>query len=95
MRGFPPLAGPVDVHVLIRLKPCASTGKAKSLAMIGGAFVPAKTPDVDNMAKGVLDGCKGVAFVDDRQVIRLVSEKMYAASEGVDVCIEPRSECAG
>ncbi|WP_425989157.1 RusA family crossover junction endodeoxyribonuclease [Brevundimonas sp. TWP2-3-2] len=95
MEGASPLTGPVDVHVLIRLRPCASTSKTRANAMIGGAILPAKTPDVDNVAKGVLDGCKGIAFVDDRQVIRLISEKTYSSSEGVDVCITSRTEAAG
>jgi Holliday junction resolvase RusA-like endonuclease len=34
-------------------------------------------PDVDNVAKGVLDALKGIAWVDDKQVSRLVIEKSY------------------
>ncbi len=36
-------------------------------------------PDCDNLAKSVLDGLNGVAFVDDAQVVRLVVETWYAA----------------
>lgn len=33
--------------------------------------------DVDNVAKGVLDALKGIAWADDKQVGRLVVEKSY------------------
>ena len=33
--------------------------------------------DVDNVAKGILDALNGVAWVDDKQVGRLVVEKSY------------------
>lgn len=40
--------------------------------------VGARTGDVDNMAKAVLDEFNGVLFDDDSQVTRLVVEKYYA-----------------
>jgi crossover junction endodeoxyribonuclease RusA len=38
--------------------------------------------DVDNIAKGVLEGLEGIAYKDDRQVCRLVIEKHKPASRG-------------
>ena len=34
--------------------------------LFGGRFA-----DVDNLAKALLDGCNGIAFEDDRQVVEL------------------------
>ena len=95
LAGAGPIVGPVDVHMTVRLAPCNSTTKGRAQAMIEGQIVPAKAPDIDNVAKAVLDGCKGVAFVDDRQVIRLVAEKTYAPSAGVDVRIVCRAQVGG
>jgi Holliday junction resolvase RusA-like endonuclease len=39
--------------------------------------------------KAVLDGCNKVAFRDDALVVRLVAEKAYAETPGVDVMINP------
>ncbi|OXE37422.1 MAG: hypothetical protein CGW95_01600 [Phenylobacterium zucineum] len=50
---------------------------------ITGAF------DIDNLAKAVLDGLNGVAYVDDRQVISLSARLVAAESAGVDVVISP------
>ena len=36
-------------------------------------------PDVDNIAKAVLDGCTGVIWGDDTQVVRVVVERLMAA----------------
>lgn len=93
--GALPIIGPVDVHMIVRLAPCNSTSKGRARAMIEGQIVPSKAPDIDNIAKAVLDGCKGVAFADDRQVIRLVAEKTYAPSAGVDVRIVARAQVGG
>ena len=35
-------------------------------------------PDVDNIAKAVLDGVQGVSFVNDKQVIKLTIEKAWS-----------------
>lgn len=35
-------------------------------------------PDVDNLAKTVLDGMNNVVFFDDKQVARLIVEKYYS-----------------
>ena len=38
---------------------------------------PGGYPDLDNLVKCVLDGCKGIIFRDDRQVISLRARKCY------------------
>ena len=43
--------------------------------------------DIDNLQKSVLDGLNGVAFLDDKQVYKIVAEKKWANSNSVDVMI--------
>lgn len=38
---------------------------------------PTVKPDIDNIAKTILDGLNGVAYADDKQVIKLSIEKFY------------------
>lgn len=35
-------------------------------------------PDVDNIAKAILDGIQGVSFVNDKQVIKVTAEKAWS-----------------
>jgi Holliday junction resolvase RusA-like endonuclease len=37
-------------------------------------------PDVDNLGKSMLDGLNGIAWVDDRQVMKLTVEKRWVLS---------------
>lgn len=47
--------------------------------------LPSVRPDVDKLARAVLDGLTGVAFRDDGQVVRLVATKSYGAEQGVRI----------
>lgn len=42
-------------------------------------------PDLDNLAKTVLDALNGIAFVDDSQVVDLRLSKVYADKEGTNI----------
>ena len=86
--GAPPLEGGVVAHVVCRFMPPKSLTKARRAAIESGVERPTKRPDSDNVAKN-LDGLNGVAFRDDAQVVRLIVDKVYATSAGVDVTIEP------
>lgn len=40
-------------------------------------YVPQSKPDIDNVAKSVLDALNGIAYVDDKQVYELCCNKNY------------------
>lgn len=47
-------------------------------------------PDLDKLTRAVCDALTGVAFVDDRLIVRLVASKIYTqATAGVNVTITP------
>ena len=46
--------------------------------------------DLDNLAKAILDACKGYAFHDDSQVARLLVERRPGERERITVRISPR-----
>ncbi|MEE4212168.1 MAG: RusA family crossover junction endodeoxyribonuclease [Parvularcula sp.] len=48
--------------------------------------------DVDNVAKAILDAFSGVIWADDRQVVRLMSERFEGEANRIAVLITPRSD---
>jgi Holliday junction resolvase RusA-like endonuclease len=87
--ALPPFDCPLVVQLLIRVTPAKSATRKALAAMLGGDQPPAKRPDIDNVAKAVTDGLNARVYVDDAQIVRLVVEKVYAATSGVDVTISP------
>ena len=48
---------------------------------------PIKKPDMDNIAKIILDSLNGLAYLDDKQVTKLVIWKKYGDIPKVEVNI--------
>jgi len=64
--------------------PRKMSSRDKLLADLG-MFYKATRPDLDNLEKLVLDSMNGLIFYDDNQVVKLASEKIYSAREGVEL----------
>lgn len=88
MRGAEPLSGALTVVIVARYPIPISASKAKRAAMISGEIRPTVRPDLDNIVKN-LDGLNKVAFGDDAQIVRLITDKVYSETPRVDVFIEP------
>lgn len=69
-----------------------STSKSKTELMANGTIRPTKKPDVDNLAKAVMDALNGVAWVDDSQVVRVSIFKEYAKEPYVYIYIHDDAE---
>ena len=65
-----------------------SSTKARKNAMMEGKILPDKKPDIDNIAKAVLDALNGVAYRDDTQVVELQMRKKYSDRPRLEICIE-------
>ena len=72
-----PLEGPVKVSIVFRM-PEPKQNRRR---------LPHVRPDVDKLARAVLDGLTGAAFADDCQVVDLRARKVYGAP-GADITIE-------
>jgi Holliday junction resolvase RusA-like endonuclease len=83
-----PIVGPVTVELhfrLLRPKAHYRTGRhAGELREDAPGYVSTR-PDVDKLARAVLDALTGVAFADDGQVAGLVAYKLFSVRAGVDV----------
>jgi Holliday junction resolvase RusA-like endonuclease len=83
---IPPLETPIALTVTAYYCIPVSWTKRKQRQAQAGLLIPGK-PDLDNVAKAVLDGLNGVAYVDDKQVIRLVVTKAYSFDPRVEVTV--------
>ena len=82
------LETPVGVFLYIRLPIPASYSKKAREACIRGELHPTKKPDIDNLAKSILDGLNGIIYKDDAQIVSLHVKKVYASGSGVDVLVK-------
>lgn len=78
---------PLEVYISAYYEPTKSTSKKDRQKMLEGLIKPTKKPDIDNIAKVILDALNGVAYKDDTQVILLQVEKYYCDHSGVTVNI--------
>lgn len=89
MAGRELIEGPVMVELHIALSiPQSKSKKWKSAAAAGQVF-PTKKPDTDNVLKAICDGCNGVVWKDDVQVVDAHVRKRYGETPGVKVRIVP------
>lgn len=80
------LATPISMRIVALYPIPVSWSKRKQLQALNGELIPGK-PDLDNVAKAVLDAGNGVIYQDDKQVIRLVIEKRFAFDPRVEVYV--------
>ena len=79
--------GPLSVDLEVVVSIPASGPKKRQAAAIAGAMAPTKKPDLDNVAKALLDGMNGYVFNDDAQVVELSMRKRYG-EPGVRVVVK-------
>lgn len=79
---------PVKVEVVALFAPPKATKKKQKAEMLANRVLPIKKPDVDNIAKIILDALNKIAYIDDSQVIELIVKKRYSAESKVTVHIE-------
>jgi Holliday junction resolvase RusA-like endonuclease len=67
------------------------TGSRAAVLRAGAPELPIGMPDLDKLARAILDALTGVVWTDDAQVVDLTLSKRYAdmAGPGVDVRVRP------
>lgn len=68
---------PLAINLVFGMPIPKSASKSRKEAMFEGIIKHTKRPDVDNMAKAVLDALNGLAWEDDSQIVRLSVTKEY------------------
>lgn len=87
-RGQQLLEKPLKVKIIAYYEVPKSASKKKKQQMLNDEIFPTVKPDTDNIAKSILDSLNGIAYLDDKQVVKLEVEKYYAANANVAVMIE-------
>lgn len=77
---------PIKIKIKAYFEPPKSTSKKKYKELIGQSYT--KKPDIDNIAKAILDGLNGIAYTDDNQVSDLEVQKIYGERARTEVEIE-------
>ncbi len=78
-----PLQGPVWIEIDAVSTPPESWSKKRRQSAASGFEYPTVKPDMSNIVKAIEDGCSGVAFVDDKQVVQITAGKRY----GYQACV--------
>ena len=77
MRARPPLQGPLIMDVQFDLPIPASWSAAQKEEARTGMILPDVAPDLDNLIKSLLDGCRRIAFRDDAQIVQITARKRF------------------
>lgn len=77
MRGKPPLAGPLSLHIrMVRNYPKSWRKKQRLARWVTGK------PDCDNVLKLIADAMNGIVYGDDAQIAQVLVSRIYDASAG-------------
>lgn len=87
-RTIKPLEGRLSVTIKAHFSIPKNTSKLKTEEMLNNTISPVKKPDIDNIAKIVLDALNKIAFKDDNQITKLNVEKIYSEEEKISIKIE-------
>ncbi|KAG0936142.1 hypothetical protein G6F31_015794 [Rhizopus arrhizus] len=87
MAGREAYTGPIrrDLDIVLPI-PQSSSGVRRRRAA-AGEIAPTVKPDGDNVEKAIKDGCNGVAYRDDAQVVQASKRKIYGLVPGVAVVL--------
>ena len=85
--GREKLDGEIKAEINAYYKIPKSVSKKKRQQMIDGTIRPTKRPDLDNVAKSILDALNGIAYHDDSAVVSLHVEKWWSDEPRVEVLL--------
>ncbi|MBR3795752.1 MAG: RusA family crossover junction endodeoxyribonuclease [Clostridia bacterium] len=88
----PKYTGQVHVTIEAYLPIPQSANRAARFDMAANKQPALKKPDVDNVAKAVLDALNGVAWNDDKQITLLIVQKLYSDDPHLTVRLRGVSE---
>jgi Holliday junction resolvase RusA-like endonuclease len=77
MAGREPSTRPIKLVVGLTLGVPVSWSKKRRAMAIAGSIMATKKPDADNVLKGLKDGCNGIVWRDDAQVVSIELSKAY------------------
>lgn len=82
------LEGEIEATIIAMYSIPKSMTKKNRQLIEEGKLHPTKKPDLDNVAKLILDSLNTIAYQDDSQIVRLVLEKHYSDNPRVEIRLE-------
>lgn len=79
---------PIKATITAHFKISQSSSRKNREQKLQLAILPCVKPDVDNIAKIILDALNGIAYEDDKQVVSLTVDKIYGEEPKVKVVLE-------
>lgn len=79
--GQQKMNGATEISITAYFHVPKSYTKSQKQGCLNGDYLPTKKPDSDNIAKVVLDALNGVAYIDDKDVVKLTVQKRYTEHE--------------
>lgn len=73
----------IEIEILAQYAVPKSDSKATKVKKLAGEILPRVKPDLDNVAKAVLDALNNFAYYDDSQVVKLIVTKKYSDNPGL------------
>ncbi len=67
----------IGIDIIAYFKIPKGTSKANTEKMLNDQISPTKKPDIDNIAKSILDAMNRFIIYDDNQVVKISVEKKY------------------
>lgn len=80
-KGFKPYERAIEVVIWFFLDIPKSYSDADRVAAATGKIRPTSRPDLDNLAKGIMDAVKGVLWKDDSLIVTMHIKKFYTAGQ--------------
>ena len=87
LKNSAPYPSAVRVSILVKVKTGDEIKKPMRESAYAGKIRPTKRPDIDNIAKTILDALNGVVFRDDSQVVELFASKAYNDKDEVFITV--------
>ena len=82
-----PLHGALAVRIDAWCPIPSSWSRRKHVRALGEQLLPTTKPDIDNVAKAVLDALNKIAFADDAQIVHLTCSKRYGSEPRLEVTV--------
>jgi len=83
---FEPLESALILEITAFLTIPKSASKKKKILMESNKILPTKKPDLDNIVKEI-DSLKGLAFKDDKQIVKIMAYKYYSRRPRLEIKI--------
>lgn len=80
-----PIKLEVDVYIV---PPKKYHTKPKQALIASGELRPTTKPDLDNLVKGIKDGCSKIIWHDDAQIVEMIVRKFYDMQPRAEVTVK-------